>query len=120
MPGRLHDQLYRTASAALSSARVAGAGRYPTTRLPVVKYLPTMHVGTTRNGRPPHPLAVARKKHDPPLSLRDLAEAVEMSHVGLSHIETKRCDPHDKTRRKLEKVLGPIDWPELNTNGHKR
>lgn len=78
-----------------------------------------MQPGTTRNGRKPHPLALARKERG--LSLRALADQVAMTHVALSHIETLRSEPKLRTMRKLEKALGKrIDWPDASTNGHKR
>jgi transcriptional regulator with XRE-family HTH domain len=77
-----------------------------------------MQPGTTRNGRKPHPLAVARKEQG--ISLRALADDIGMTHVGLSHIETMRSEPKLRTMRKIEKALGQrIDWPEPSMNGHQ-
>jgi transcriptional regulator with XRE-family HTH domain len=76
-----------------------------------------MQPGTTRNGRKPHPLAVARKEHG--ISLRALADDIGMTHVALSHVETGRSEPKLKTMRKLERALGQrIDWPEPSQNGN--
>ena len=61
----------------------------------------------------PHPLAVARKRRG--LSVRALAEAVEMSTAGISHVETGRAEPRRSTKRMLAKELGYAVtdiWPE--------
>ncbi len=65
----------------------------------------------------PHPITVARAKKG--LTLRELAERVEMSVPGLNHIETGLSQPHRSTRRLLESELGPIKWPEPAKKGKK-
>src|SRR4051812_39809193 len=75
-----------------------------------------MQLGSTHNGRTPHPLAVARAKRG--MSVRALAEATGLTHVGISHIETGRSKkPHPLTKRALAEALGydvTDIWP---TNG---
>lgn len=67
--------------------------------------LSTMKLGSTADGRHPHPLAVARVKQG--LSIRDLAERTGLTHVGISHIETGRSKrPHTLTKRALAQGLG--------------
>jgi transcriptional regulator with XRE-family HTH domain len=74
-----------------------------------------MRLGTTQDGRPLHPLAMARKLRG--VSLRALADEVEMTAVGISHIETGRSEPRRSTKRILAQALGyevTDIWPRNN------
>jgi transcriptional regulator with XRE-family HTH domain len=80
-----------------------------------------MHVGTTRNGRTPHPLAVARKNRG--LSLRALAVETDLTAVGISHIETGRSPrPRPLTKRVLAEALSydvKDIWPPEGKKPHR-
>jgi DNA-binding XRE family transcriptional regulator len=98
-----------------------GCGCAARRRRPLV-YCPLpmpMQPGTTRDGRKPHPLAIARQERG--ISLRALADQIGMTHVALSHVETMRSEPKLRTMRKLEQALGQrIDWPQPSQNGKHR
>lgn len=55
-----------------------------------------------------HTLKVARADRD--LSQAELAEAADVSTATLSHIERGKVRPYESTRRKIEQVLGAVDW----------
>lgn len=72
-----------------------------------------MRLGGTANGRPPHPLAKERKNQG--LTVRALAERVQMSVAGISHIETGRAIPRRSTKKLIADDLGVPQsklWPE--------
>jgi len=53
-------------------------------------------------------LREARAKHN--ITQQELAEATGLSHVTISNIETLKAEPRPATRRRIEVVLGNVDW----------
>ena len=67
---------------------------------------------------PIHPIVLARRREG--MSLRELGERTELSYVGISHLENFRTKrPSRRTKRLIERELGPIKWPEPDSNGHR-
>lgn len=47
------------------------------------------------------------------LSQTELAELTGLSQVAISLIEQGKTKPRKASKQKIEKVLGPVDWPVI-------
>ena len=62
-----------------------------------------------------HTLRVARAEKN--LTQQQLAFIVDVSQVTLSHIENGVVRPYQSTKKKIEDVLGKIDWERTFSEG---
>lgn len=46
------------------------------------------------------------------MSQVELARAVGVTPVMVSRYENRHSLPQPSTRRRIEKILGPVDWPQ--------
>lgn len=65
-----------------------------------------------------HTLKVARANKN--LNQSELAYVAEVSKVTLSHIENGKVQPQERTKEKIENVLGPVDWKRTFDEGKVR
>lgn len=67
-------------------------------------------------------LKIARIKNG--WTQQDLANVCNATMVTISNLETGKHSPQEQTKRKIEIVLGPIDWTAtkdeglIQSNGH--